>query len=423
MGTGRKFIAAISAVLIITGMCGCADTKDRSDNEESSDGKVSVIQEKENYAEECERIRSKEYTNMSFEGCVFEEFPDIESFQNLKPGEPTVTVEMAYDAMEKSLDEYGLADKYPVEEHVVSLHDQDSDCEWIPVKDLLDETDPDTGEKRLKYADAFAVLEKEMCLMMVDDGYFKWINDTLGSYLPEPMNAELSVLVADEYYPEEEKYRYEGIDDTSHILLDGTEMTVSEASDMAVKFVTDGVPYPVSDGVRILPESVAFHGNGENGYYEVCVERSYNDIPFVQTNGQGEVTWDGSADYWFDEDMFSIYIADGSGVCGYMGARASERFDAAGDVQDTMVSLEDAADIVESGMAQRFNMEFQRAGLRYIRIIQPYSKAKQYTYTEKDGEYRVCWMFKGTNSNYRSYETVLVDAETGKLYFVLTEWE
>ena len=105
-----------------------------------------------------------------------------------------------------------------------------------------------------------------MCLMMVDDGYFKWINDTLGSYLPDPMKAEASVLFADEYYTEEEKYWYEGIDDTSHILLDGTEMTVSEASDMAVKFVTDGVPYPVSDGVRILPESVAFHGNGVCGY-------------------------------------------------------------------------------------------------------------------------------------------------------------
>lgn len=414
----KRIIAVAGAACILTGTCGCADTNNTDTND---DGKVSVVQEKKNYAEECERIRSKEYQNMSFDECVFEDFPDIESFQNLKPGEPTVTPEMALDAMRESLDEYGLADKYPVEEHVVSLTNKDANDDWLPVTELMDETDPDTGEKKLQYVDAFALMEKEMCLMMVADGYFKWINNAFNNYFPTPMDAEATVLVADEYYPDEEKYWYENIGDTSHKLLDGTEMTVSEAADMAVKFVTDGVPYPPSEGVEILPESVVYHGDGKAGYYEVCIERSFNHIPFVQTNGTGEVTWDGSADYRFDEDKFGIYIADGTGVCGYMGARASEKFDAAGEVQDRMISLEGAADIVEREMAQRFDMDFNRVGLRYIRVIQPYSAGTEYS--EKDGEYRVCWYFRGTNSNYKSYETVLVDAQTGKLYFALTEWE
>ncbi|MGN0378444.1 MAG: hypothetical protein ACI4EU_02515 [Butyrivibrio sp.] len=409
----KRIIAVAGAACILTGTCGCADTNNTDTND---DGKVSVVQEKKNYSAECEKIRSKEYRNMSFDECVFEDFPDIKSFQNLTPGAPTVTPEMALDAMRKSLDEYGLADKYPVEECVVSLTNKDENGNRPPVTELMDETDPDTGEKKLQYVDAFALMEKEMCLMMVADGYFKWINNTFNNYFPTPTDAEATVLVADGYYQNEEKYWYENIDDTSHKLLDGTEMTASEASDMAVKFVTDGVPYPPSEGVKILPESVAYHGDGEVGYYEVCVERSYNNIPFVQTNGMGEVTH-GSSSYSIEEDMFSIFIADSTGVCGYMGDRASERFDAAGEVQDRMVSLEEAASIVEREMAQRFVMDFNRVGLRYIRIAQGISPS------EKDGEYRVCWYFRGTNNNYLSHETVLVDAQTGELYFVLTEWE
>ena len=413
--TCKRFIAVIGAAVLMAGLCSCSGQKKPDDGT-----RVSVTGEKKNYKNECESLKQKDYTNMSFKDCVFEDFPDIKDFQNLKPGEPTVTPEMALDAMRKSLDEYGLAEKYPVEESVVSLKEKTEDGDWMPVSRLMQETDPDTGEKKLKYADAFAVLSKEMCLMMVDDGYFKWINGTLNSYLSKQADAESSVFNAEDEYPESERYLYEDTGDTSFELLDGSSMSLSGAADMAAEFVADGVPYPVPAGVEIVPDSVTVHGNGDKNYYEVCVRRLYGGIPFSShCTGSWDVMTDSSSKYRIDDDAYSIYIADASGVCGYMGSRASEKLDMSGDRQDSMISLPAAADIVSREMAGRLDMSFERAGLRYAHITDPYRPGSEDT--DKDGEYRVCWWFFGTNDNYDNSEIIYVDAVSGKLYFELVD--
>ncbi len=402
----KRFLTVIVLFASLS-LCGCNSSTDTS---------VTVKWEKDNYQQECDTIKNKEYTNISFDDCVFEQFPDITEFTELTPEESTITPQMAVDELTKEITRLKLSDEYPPDKTIRVIgdkivYDNEDNPEEQNYALAVDCMDSATGN-------GFYIAEDKICCIMGKYGFGRLVDGRLGYYLEKnknlSMDAEASLSYLEDEYPITRTYKYEDIDDTENTMLDDSKLSIKDAADMAVKYIEAGNPYPVADGVSAIATEVQVLECDGRCAYEVYIARQYNNIPFSAAKFGNFRTEAGSA-YSINEDIIRVYIADSLGVCAYDGDNASEPLIEAEKHNSSMISLENAADIASEAMGPELKLNFTRVGLRYIKLI---STAEE----NDNGTCKACWMFRGTNNSNTEYASVYVDAVTGEVYFRFTDW-
>lgn len=351
---------------------------------------------RELYSQETQQIR-EEYA--AFSSCTFYDFPDTENVSVLVHSDSDISTQEAWDYIKQWLIDIGKYDQTDMEQEVriVSSEvplDKDEDFPYY-YPALTDYMDLNSGNgAMISNKDCHLILTYSMNDGKMNDylGLDDFAeNGALGDYSEDIIDSGLLTTMADTSYP----------------LINGT-LTIGEGADLVKDYFKTKTILPPYEGVENdIPEVRVFRLGDVYGY-AYTMRRLYNNVPFAYTYSDLEVQFDGI--YYPYEDIKIAYVVDDAGVSAYYGYDASTILSPV--YTDTQIlSLSQAVDLLSENLASRMNVEFNSAGLEYMRY-----------FTEEDPTpiSFPCWMFYATNHTKGEKLVVSVDALTGYVYYYTT---
>ena len=370
-------IVALAAVLTGCGFSGSQEKESEGSNGET----VGTV--KADYAAEQEKLKNDNDSKIDFSRCFFYDFPEIDSFYELKKVKNEITAERALEIGSGILMEQKLAESK--EEAANMLKSEES---W-------------NGGMRCYETD-------DVVINISADGLFKYDDGRLSDYNGHKVRPALTVLGPNEedfeacYYPEQ-------FGDISYKLADG-EMTLKEAADVAERYFASPKYDEVPDGMKSRVWKIEVFRYEDFYEYYIHLHRTYNGISFAP----------GFMGSFYSEDEYQIHtegknaiICDSSGICAFCGYTESEAYERSGEEQKNIIGLEQAVGIMKSRLGAEVSAEIERAGLFYAQFAE--KETKDYMF---ENEYRLCWRFEGKDLTSAVGLIVYIDAVNGNIYLM-----
>lgn len=160
------------------------------------------------------------------------------------------------------------------------------------------------------------------------------------------------------------------------------------------------------EGIRYEATDVEVYQLEDVCVYEYRVQRNYYEVPIVMSL-PGHYQY--YSTYTSGAELTRAYISDRTGVTAFAGIPYNEELIPL-LTEEYLISLADAADILEENLASQINASVESVGLVYLPLtFQP---------TEDTYESIVfpCWKFSGINRVKDEQVMLYVDALTGEVY-------
>ena len=365
--------------------------------------RVSIEEHKRTFDEQVENIKKYGFQKMNFENADFiknNEFQSVNVLEHLA-GSDNISVEDSIKAFETEIENRGLSSEIDLK---VELRDASGDAgqtddmgaypyNYGAVFDNLD---------KVKSGDMFFIVTPKLSLQMLGSGFYSMSDGKVPAYSGSGISTHLDSLGESVQEVVEYDY-YDKIKDKEYRLLD-SDFKICDAAENVIKYFTEESIFKPYEGVSLEAYDVTVFKVKDIYAYYFLLRGVYKGIPFSASRPTSY-----RADYQVTYDTKRACTMDGKTVNSYVGTVACQVVDEKIEDQHSILTMEQAAHIAETSLADRLTFIVERVELQYSSWD-----------INKDDRYHgrisfPCWEFTGVLPRDNRGMKVLVDALTGEV--------
>lgn len=418
----KKTTRCLIAVLCLVSLTGCYSEleKDITGSESSDTGnvrsseteeelppftmefaanRICLADYQEQYEEEIREIMETEYRNLNFQDCAVLPLGEVERVGVYRLCSGEMGAEESIADIKNWLSEIGCEDiDLERELRDASGQYEGSDgqypYDYPAVYDYYPEFDSGHG---------FFINTNECYIQMGAEGIYSMSDGSITAYLKLNSLAAMDALGVNQQEVIERGSVTEKGDEVWE-LADG-EMSVADGAAVVKSYFEAGTPRQNPAGISVDVPEVRVFALGDKYGYEFLVRRVYNGIPFAYTGGGARTYY--SSDYTIDEDMKTASIIYHDTVAAFTGYVEAQQLEALLEEQSDILSLTEAASLLDNFLAAKVRLEVRTTGLVYCTLV------------DEDGNKTVypCWQFEGINTTNNQSLRTYVNVLSGEIYY------
>lgn len=362
--------------------------------------RISLIEYQGRYRSEIQEIKESSYDSLDFQDCEIMSLEGIEKVGVYRLYSVDMGVDESIEIIEDWLKEIGCEDI----DMETELRDASGQYErkesgeypynYPAVYEYYPEFDSGHG---------FFLNTNRCYIQMGSDGIYSMSDGSITDYLGLDSLAAMDALGVNE----------ETIVDSGNVseksdmvweLTDG-EMSVGDGAEIVRDYFEAGTPRQNPSGISVdVPEIEVFSLDDKYGY-AFTVRRVYDGVPFAYA-ATGSRTYY-SLDYEIREDVKKAYIINHDTIAAFTGYVDAEQLEGLIEEQTEIMSLKDAASLLNDFLAENVKLEIQKAGLVYCNCMD--NGGSQIIYP--------CWQFEGINVTNAQNMRVYVNVLSGEVYY------
>ncbi len=361
-------------------------------------------------------LQNGKYEKLKFGNCRFEDIPDVDEIFMLKTKGNVVTALETKEYFEKAVKAAGLEASYSFENQVLDCKHFDSSIEdgkpYMKAADTMK-----AGEE---IGTGFSLEHPSLCMLMGSSGIQQYGNDKASIYLKSISEGRMSPFLSsvggiEEYASVVKEYYGEELNSTDNYETFSGNISIKAVKELTENyFASKADPLSPTEDVKEIVDMVTVlkfgEGNDAKYGFKVCNRRKYREFDILNSYVRG---FSPGGNYVIDDDYKEAYVLDEKGVCAFAGFNLSEKFEKDGDAvsRDKLYTLGQAVKIITDKFGEGASFSFQVVKPVYTRIAE----------MDKAGEvvknYRLYWLFEGTNLVDARTIDIFIDAVNGEFFY------
>ena len=361
-------------------------------------------------------LQNGKYEKLKFSNCHFEDIPDVDEIFMLKTKGNVVTALETKEYFEKAVKAAGLETSYSFENQVLDCKHFDSGIEdgkpYMKAADTMK-----AGEE---IGTGFSLEHPSLCMLMGSSGIQQYGNDKASIYLKSISEGRMSPFLSsvggiEEYASVVKEYYGEELNSTDNYETFSGNISIKAVKELTENyFASKADPLSPTEDVKEIVDMVTVlkfgEGNDAKYGFKVCNRRKYREFDILNSYVRG---FSSGGNYVIDDDYKEAYVLDEKGVCAFAGFNLSEKFEQDGEAvsRDKLYTLGQAVKIITDKFGEGASFSFRVVKPVYTRIVD----------MDKAGEviknYRLYWLFEGTNLVDARTIDIFIDAVNGEFFY------
>ncbi|MDE6759703.1 MAG: hypothetical protein K2J90_03370 [Lachnospiraceae bacterium] len=361
--------------------------------------RIDLAEYQNQYEDEVNEIKGNSYDNISVQNCEMMPLEGVKTVGIYRLYSNGMGVDESIEIIKNWLKEIGCEDiELEKELRDASGQYDSSDAEYPYDYPAVYDHYPEFHSGR-----GFFINTNKCYIQMGTDGIYSMSDGSITNFLNLDSLAAMDALgVNEEDIVDKGSVSLKG--DTVWELPDG-EMSIADAAKIVKDYFEAGTPRQNPSGISIdVPEVEVFTLNDKYGY-AFKVRRVYKGVPFAYVSTATGIYY--SSVYEFKEDVKTAYMIDHNKVAAFTGYVDAEQLEALIEEQTEIMSLKDAALLLDDFLAANVKLEVDKAGLVYCTCMDETGNNIVYP----------CWQFEGGNTTNSQRMRVYVNVLSGDVYY------